>query len=353
MSESSLPMPVTEPTWSIRIREQIVQPGIGLGIVCGFISAVFYTLSNISLRHSVAADPLLVAAIKAAPTVICLTPFLFVIKLSGRPIATSPHLIPRFILVSLIGQVGGNGSFQVALAKIGLAASVPITLGSLLIGSAIMGRLILGERVQRRTAVAITILIVAVITLSQSGQPASLTGVDAADAVWQRLLGAGCAVLSGMCFAVFSSTMRLVMQRGMQGTTAMWISGIVGSTALFAIVAAMGGLANLSEMPPTLWWSMGSAGVFNFLAFIAITTAMRALPIVAVHLLNASQVAMAATAGVVLFAEPLSGSLMLGILLTICGLLVLARRRSGTRQEFRSPGETKVLTTSATSKPDT
>jgi len=341
--ESSIPLGRMQ-----RFHNAAVTPGIGVGIICGFVSAILYTFSNISLRHSVAADPLLVAAMKALPTVLCLSPFLIWLKLRGHAITTSGRLVPRFVLVSLLGQVGGNGSFQIALGNIGLAASVPITLGSLLIGSAIVGRIILGETVRRRTAIAIGILILAVIALSQSGQPDAVVGdavisdavdsklltssatavIDSAELSHRRWLGAGCAVFSGLCFAVFSSTMRLNMQRGMQGVTAMWISGMVGSTALFAIVAWRGGLADLSQITPELWWSMGSAGVFNFLAFIAITTAIKVLPIVAVHLLNASQVAMAATAGVVLFAEPVTSMLLTGIVLTMVGLLVLAKRRT-------------------------
>ncbi|EMI44272.1 DMT family transporter [Rhodopirellula sp. SWK7] len=320
------------PGWPERMYGSIVRPGIGLGVVCGLISAVFYTLANISLRQSVAADPFLVAAFKAIPTVICLTPFLVALKMGGQPIAKSGHLVPRFILISLLGQVGGNASFQVALGMIGLAAAVPITLGALLIGSAIVGRVLLGETVRRRTAIAMAILMVAVVILSQAGHPdpdaSSLVASERADSLAvQRWVGAAFAVFSGLCFAVFSSTMRFNMQKGMQAATAMWISGTVGSLALFAMVALRGGFADIAELPASLWWSMGAAGVFNFLAFIAITTAMKVLPIVAVHLLNASQVAMAAAAGVILFAEPVTATLLIGIALTMVGLLVLARRR--------------------------
>ncbi|MCM2369055.1 DMT family transporter [Aporhodopirellula aestuarii] len=315
-----------------RMYGSIVTPGIGLGTVCGLLSAVFYTLANISLRQSVSADPLLVTAVKALPTVVCLTPFLVTLKLRGIPITTSRHLVPRFIWICLIGQVGGNASFQVALGMIGLAAAVPITLGALLIGSAIVGRILLGESVLRRTAIAMAILMVAVVMLSQSGHPdpeaAGVVVTDNADELaYQRWIGAGFAIFSGLCFAVFSSTMRFNLQKGMQAATAMWISGGVGFTAMFALVAFRGGLADLAQMPASLWWSMIAAGVFNFIAFIAITTAMKVLPIVAVHLLNASQVAMAAMAGVVLFAEPVTTTLVIGIVLTMLGLLVLARRR--------------------------
>lgn len=309
-----------------RVSQAASQPGISIGIACGFVSAVFYTLSNIALRQSVSVDSFFVAAMKSGPTIVFLTPYLLAMKWTGRRVAVSPHLIPRFALVSLIGQVGGNGSFQFALTKIGLAATVPITLGSLLIASAILGRWMLGESVRRRTAIAIAILIVAVFLLAQSGTTAA-AGI-AGDALrWEQFSGAIFAVGSGVSYAIFSTTMRLSMQQGLQSATAMWISGMVGTTALLGIVLSRISLESLSELPVGLWQSMVLAGVFNFVAFVAITTAMRVLPIVAVHLLNASQVAMAATAGVVLFNEPTTWKLVTGIALTMSGLIVLATRR--------------------------
>lgn len=264
---------------------------------------------------------------KSAPTILFLTPYLLTIKFSGRPIMASRHLVPRFVLVSLVGQVGGNGSFQFALKNIGLAASVPITLGSLLIGSALIGRWMLGESVQRKTAIAIAILITAVVLLTQSGEPTA-EGVAGAAIRLDRIIGALFAMVSGLSFAIFSSTMRLSMQQGLQSATAMWISGAVGTTALLTIFASTAGIGVLESLPSSLWTSMAMAGLFNFVAFVAITTAMRVLPIVAVHLLNASQVAMAAIAGVVLFGEPMTAGLILGIALTMAGLLVLATKRT-------------------------
>lgn len=314
------------PFWR-RFVDAATYPGIAIGIGCGLFSAVFYTLSNIALRQSVSVDPFFVAAMKSAPTILILTPYLLTIKLSGRPIVASPHLVPRFMLVCLVGQIGGNVSFQYALKNIGLAASVPITLGSLLIGSALVGRWILGETVQKKTAIAMAILMTAVVLLTQSGEPAA-EGVTGDALRWDRITGAIFAMVSGLSFAIFSSMMRLSMQQGLQSATAMWISGAVGTTALFTIFASTAGIGVLENLSSRLWTSIALAGVFNFVAFVAITTAIRVLPIVAVHLLNASQVAMAAIAGVVIFGEPMTVGLLSGIALTMAGLLVMATKKA-------------------------
>ena len=72
---------------------------------------------------------------------------------------------------------------------------------------------------------------------------------------------------------------------------------------------------------------MFAAAAFNFTAFVALAFALKSLPVVAVNLINASQVAMAAVAGVMLFAEPATAPLIIGIMLTFAGLMILASRR--------------------------
>jgi len=72
---------------------------------------------------------------------------------------------------------------------------------------------------------------------------------------------------------------------------------------------------------------MFAAGLFNFAAFVALASSLKVLPVVAVNLINASQVAMAALAGVLLFAEPVTATLLAGIVLTVAGLVALANPR--------------------------
>ncbi|CAD72731.1 MAG TPA: EamA/RhaT family transporter [Rhodopirellula baltica] len=321
--------------WWERLGSGMISPGIGFGIVAGIASAVLYTLANISLRNAISVDPFIVSTFKAAPTVLVLTPYLAAVKASGRPITTSRQWIPMFIPICLIGQVIGNGAFQVALGSIGLAASVPITLGSLLIGSAILGRVLLREPVRTRTLISIATLIIAVIVLSQSRavEPVEWSSSSAdlseepVDWLHSPIIGALCAVSSGLAYAVFSTTMRFTMKRGMLASMAMWISGVSGTLALAGIVAVRTGWSPIADIPAAMWQSMILAGIFNFTAFVAISTALKVLPVVAVHLINASQVAMASVAGVIVFDEPVTKLLVIGISLTLAGLTILATRR--------------------------
>jgi len=303
-----------------------LKPPVGLaaGVFAGTAAAIMYTMSNIALRNSVQINPFLVSAVKAAPTVICLTPFLAWMLFRGQTIYTSLHMAPRFIAVALLGQFVGNAAFQWALGSIGLAASVPITLGMLLIGGAVLGRIILGEPVRTRSMIAIGLLIIAVVVLSLGGDRSDTTSSSIVVAPW---IGAVCAGASGLAYALFGTVMRQAMSQGLSPALTMWISGVVGTLSLWSVTWLTVDAGEWSVLTASQWKTMGVAGVFNFTAFVALSLALKALPVVAVNLINASQVAMAAVAGIILFDEMITPSLIAGIVLTFVGLLVLASRK--------------------------
>lgn len=307
---------------AVSVDPPSLRPPIGIvaGAICGMISAIVYTLANIALRQCVGVDPILVSAVKAAPTVVFLGPLLAWMLATGQTVATSMRQVPRFIVASFFGQLVGNGAFQIALGIIGLAAAVPITLGVMIVCSAVLGHVLLNEAVNRRKVVAIFTLITAVFILSTPN--ATLPNPSAP--VW---VGALCAAASGAAYAYFGVTMRQTLTGGVSGPATMFISGVVGTTALWSITVVRLGTAALAEITADQWWVMVAAGVFNFTAFVALSLSLKALPVVAVNLINASQVAMAAVAGVILFAEPVTASLLIGIILTCAGLVILANRR--------------------------
>ena len=74
------------------------------------------------------------------------------------------------------------------------------------------------------------------------------------------------------------------------------------------------------------WGIMLAAGVLNAVAFFALSKALRLVTVVHVNLVNASQVAMAAVAGVAFFDEAWTAALSIGVGLTVLGLLVMRKR---------------------------
>ncbi|MEL6109452.1 MAG: DMT family transporter [Planctomycetota bacterium] len=295
-----------------------------IGPLGGLSAAVLYSLTNIALRVSADVDPYLVSAVKATPTVLVLGPFLAFVAIRGGRVLATRERFPQFLLASFLAQVVGNVGFQRALAHIGLAASVPITLGSIIIGGAVLGLWLLKEPVGKRKLFAMAMLIASVVVLSLTPGGGSDTAITPTDV----LKGSFWAALSGFSYSFFGVTARQLLQNGVRASTTMFVSGSVGFIVLWSY-SLLGLSAEAFEATTSrAWLFMSLAGVLNFAAFIGITVSLRLLPVVAVNLINASQVAMAAVAGVLIFDEPLTTSLILGILLTLSGLILLAGRDS-------------------------
>ena len=182
----------------------------------------------------------------------------------------------------------------------------------------------LGEPVRVRTLVAMVTLIAAVVVLSlpSSSEPPKSSTSD-----WPLWAGAVCAAASGLAYSLFGVVVRQTLTRGMSAPATMFLSGLVGTISLWTFCFFYLGIDAIKAVPQSEWPFMVAAGIFNFTAFVALTVSLKALPVVAVNLINASQVAMAAVAGVILFSEPVTATLLTGIALTFAGLIVLAQRR--------------------------
>jgi drug/metabolite transporter (DMT)-like permease len=80
------------------------------------------------------------------------------------------------------------------------------------------------------------------------------------------------------------------------------------------------------------------AGLCNAAAFLTLTLALQLAGLVYVNALNASQTAMAAVAGVVVFGEAVTPWLVLGVLLTAGGFLLMRGGRRGGRSAGQCTG---------------
>ncbi|MFG0333906.1 MAG: DMT family transporter, partial [Maioricimonas sp. JB049] len=239
-----------------------------------------------------------------------------------------PHgrQLAMLIGTALIMQFGGNVLFQIALSHGGLALTVPLVFATIIVGGAILGRIILGEPVSTRMLLAMFVTIVAIFVLSQGAGAASR-------AMGQQPTGPGtlwailAACLSGLSYGLCGVVIRRCVTNRMSIAATLLplsITGVIGLGA--ASVALLGPRAVLTTAPADLL-AMVLAGVFNAVAFFAISAAYKRLSVVNVNLINASQCAMAAAAGVLLFSEPLTFSLGTGTLLTLLGLFIMAKWR--------------------------
>lgn len=300
------------------------------GTLCGLAASLGYTGANICLRSVSACDPVWVSAVKSLPTVLLAAPIVVweFWGLSRRVLTVRAAV--ALGLAGLLGQLGGNVLFQWSLGVVGLALAVPLCLGGQIISSGLLGRAFLGESVTARCALAIGVLIMATVVLSSGAADAHRTVAASVNApppaFWQLAAGTAAAAASGFAYALLG----VVIRHCVQGTTSiaatLFIVCVVGLVALGAWSPVRIGWVAMRDTP---WDDLGPmllAGTFNFVAFWALTKALQLTPVVYVNALNVSQAGLAAVAGVLIFHEAPSLSLLLGILLTAVGLSLMRGR---------------------------
>jgi drug/metabolite transporter (DMT)-like permease len=276
-------------------------------------------------------DPLLVSAIKAAPTFLFASAAVGIALSQGRWQRPSRRVVAALVGAGAFAQLGGNGCFQWSLGIIGLALAVPLCSGTMIISSAILGRILLGEGVTMRTATAILVLVVAIAVLSLGAGPseeAVVSSARRAPDAWLVATGVALACFSGVAYTTLNVVIRRVAKGAVPVSTMLLIVSATGVVCLGAGSLFNSGWSGIRATPADALRTMACAGVINAGAFYSLSRALQLVSVVEVNIISASQAALAAIAGCVLFREPVTATLVAGVLLTIVGILLVDRRRA-------------------------
>ena len=297
-----------------------------LGTFCGLLSAVVYTVANGFLRAVTESDPIWVSAMKALSTAACLIPWLVFSVRRGEGLP--PVKIWLMIAAaSLVGQMGGNISFQFALGQVGLALTVPLSLGGMIVGATFLSRLFLGERISVIAGLAVSVLLASIAVLSLGAEEARAQVLQQAAAnPWQLTIGVVLACFSGLAYSVLNVVIRHAVQRGATLPATLVTVSITGLISLSILAQQRIGLAGMLDTSHRDLATMLAAGMCNAVAFVALTRSLQLTSVVYANALNAAQAALAALAGVLVFHEPASAALTAGVGLTILGLAILTRK---------------------------
>lgn len=298
------------------------------GSFAAVLSALGYTAANIFLRSVSDSPAVVVSSLKASWTVILFGPWLIWLGSHGKQIFPSARPFAYILAAAVFVQLCGNWVFQWSLGIIGLATVVPLTMGAMLISGAVLGRVWLGEHVRRSTAISIAIMIAAICLLSwgtTSGHTEPTSGLDnqSEHPAWLIWLATAGACAPGLAYAVLGIAIRRNTQEGIPLATPMVIVGMTGTLLLGSVAVFQVDQQQWAAIQASDWSLMCLAGIANAVAFLALTRALKRIPIVFVNAINASQVAMAALAGLWLFQENLNGAVALGIALTVIGFAIL------------------------------
>ena len=308
-----------------------------VGTACCVASAFFYTAANICLRKLAAlgADETWVTCIKEVVTVAAIGPWLLMQSFRGRPVVPAPRALIALVVVGLVVQLGGNLPVQWALGQVGIAVTLPAIFGVMLTASAILGLVFLDERLSRRSLAAVGLLVGSIVFLSvgvaSTGSAADTAEERFFDSLWV-ILGVGAGCLGGVVFAVLSTTIRIVASARVPIASIVFVITGMGVLSMGTLsVGRLGVDRLLATEPETFAWML-AAGTCNLVAFLAITKGLQLTTVVHANVLNASQVAMGAAAGVLLFHESLSAWSILGIGLTVVGVILFGRPEEQDRE---------------------
>ena len=225
-------------------------------------------------------------------------------------------------------EVVGNVCCQWALGVVGLAVTIPAQFGLMITTGAVLGRVGLGERVSIRSVGAIALLLVALVLLGLGAEAvgrsiAAFNGVASNPLL--LVLAVGAAGLAGAVYALLSTVIRHSVTRTTTPVAVAFLVPLTAIVSLGPISVVQQGMTKLLGTPGEQFLLMAAAGVFNLIGFLALIYGLQRTTVVHANVLNASQVAMAALAGMAMFHEPPNPWVLLGVGLTILGIVWIDR----------------------------
>ena len=335
--------PGSPPRWPVRAST--------LGTVYCVLSAVFYTLMGICQRElSTTADPVWVNCVQASVSTVVFGFYLSFCSLRGRSAWPTWGVALGLMALGVITQLGGS-SYQWSLGVVGLAIGNPLQMGVMLAAAALLGWIVLGERVGWRAITAIALITASVLLLSVGAEEASQTisaakrtktdvasggavaDVPAADEAPDKpdvpllmvLLGVGGACLSGVAFAILTVGMRKTATENTSPEAIVFFINLMGILFLGPWAAARLGLRGMLATSPRDLIVMLAVGLCNLLAFLLIAKALQLTGVVRVNVINnALTTVLTVLAGIVIFAEPAKRELIVGIVLTLAGIVLIS-----------------------------
>ncbi len=300
------------------------------GILLAAGAAVLYSITNALMRQlATGVDPWFPPAIRALVTLVF---FLPVLAWSGaKGVRIFPGWKPLLALtaVSVCSQLAGNVLLQYSIGVLGVALAIPLCTGSMVVGSAVLGRVFLGEQLHSRMVTALGVLLLSIYLFqNQSQLAAENMARDQLELLrgWSALAGVVAATVPGIAFAMLSVTIRSMLSSDTSRVSPIVIVSLTGVFAIGPVAAWRLGMDGMIAIDEASWWLMLGAGMGNALAFVCLTGSLKLLPVAWVNAVNVAQVAMAALVGVMFFGEPSSYWLWAGLGVMLAGFGLLFRR---------------------------
>jgi DME family drug/metabolite transporter len=237
-----------------------------------------------------------------------------------------PHTRP--ILVGGAGVAVYQPAFLEAVTRSGVAVGTIVTIGSAPFAAGVLDRVVLGRRPSGRWLVATVVTVAGCVLLvaSQSG----VAGVEV------DVLGVLAALAAGAGYAVYSTTSKLTIGRGLDPTVALAAPFTLGSALL--VLVSLGDPATWLGTPGGLVLAVYLGVAATGLAYALYGRGLRSLPSSTAVTLVLAEPVTAAVLAVVVLDEAVPALGWLGIAVVLVGLTLASRSAVGPSTGARRRG---------------
>lgn len=300
-----------------------------LGTLYCALSALGYTAFNICLRFvSDKADSTWINTVQASVGAAVFGVYLAWQASRGRRALPPLKDTLALLALGLITQAGGVLTIW-SMSIVGVSITGTLQMGVMLAASAVLGLIVLGERVSWGQVAAIVMITASVIFFSTGAQLAGEAAVGqparhSVTPLW-ALLGIGAGVLGGLAFAVLTVGIRKTVTDTSSPEAVVFLINFMGVAAFGPWCIYHLGLDGMIHTPPRDLGVMLAAGAMNLAGFLMVTMSLQKITVVRVNVINNGLVsALTVVAGIALFAEPWNRDIAIGILLSIAGTLLIS-----------------------------
>lgn len=316
---------------NLEIRSLSRRLALGPGERWAACAALCYALTNTLLRASIkpdhAPDPVIAAILRLLPVTALAWLLTFTAHRAGdlRPGSARFAGWPAVLAVLLAGLSSyfvGNTTYQLALNHGGVGVAVPIAQSASLWSGILMGRLFLGERHDRQVAYGGLTVMAGLVLLTTARGSGTMPN-------WYAALPL--AAIAGASYALSNILMRSAFQRGLGQFPGLAMNALSGLIVLLMVAWMSLGFDIFAHTPLDTIIALLSAGLFNAGALFSLSRALTLTSAGRVNTINTATIALSTLLAAILFGEPLTAPIALGIVLTIGGILLVQRYLASAR----------------------
>lgn len=258
-------------------------------------------------------DPVVVGAARLAVGAAALVLIALATGSQGPLLACLRRPLLAWTLLAAAATGVYQASFFSAVASTGVATGTVVALGTAPMATGLCGAMLFAERLTGRWAAATALAV---------GGCAVLVSAGGAGTSTVRPAGVALAVLAGGCYAIYTSSAKALLDRGVPVVPAMAVTLGLGAALLTPVLLSRG--ATLAGSRPLLmvgWLGLATTAA----AYLLFARGLRRLPTGTVGTLCLAEPLTAAALGVLALGERPAPQAAAGAICLLAGLLLAAR----------------------------